>query len=556
MGVIYNKYNELYNGKEFIQNPEPFLAQDTYIQLGEVRRRTGSAILLLENLINGYDLMSHEHNDLYYTKLQVDNKISKAVEDSMVDLSNYARISQLATKVDKVTGKGLSTNDYTMAEKSKLALLQNYTHPNTHKASIVVFEDGQSLQDKLVEGGFIGVKGEKGDTGEQGSIWLSGASNPTSGIGRIGDYYINTSNSKYFKKTNSVSWSELGTLKGEMGQTGLQGATGKSIEYRWNGTFLSLRQELGVWGQDVDLKGVKGDTGDTGASLEFDWSGTRLGVKKITDSAYSYVDLKGDRGERGDKGDRGYKLNYIWNNTSLGVKSEEETVYTYMNLQGVKGDRGDAPNMHIGNVSVGVDENDYNATITGDNPNYFVNFKLPRGTRGATGLTGARGKNLEFNWAGTQLGVRQEGDTEYVLKELKGDKGEKGEAGAPPNITIADITIGQNEYDAGATIYGTSPNLYLNLKYPKPPKGEVGATGVGLDFSWLGTQLGVKKSGEPTYSYVNLKGDKGDKGDVGRVLNQKDGSELKIWFGTQAEYNAITTKDPTVCYLIKEKLGI
>lgn len=37
----------------------------------------------------------------------------------------------LAGKVDKVDGKGLSTNDYTTAEKNKLAGLKNYTHPTT-----------------------------------------------------------------------------------------------------------------------------------------------------------------------------------------------------------------------------------------------------------------------------------------------------------------------------------------------------------------------------------------------------------------------------------------
>lgn len=35
----------------------------------------------------------------------------------------------LSGKVDKETGKGLSTNDYTTAEKTKLAGLENYTHP-------------------------------------------------------------------------------------------------------------------------------------------------------------------------------------------------------------------------------------------------------------------------------------------------------------------------------------------------------------------------------------------------------------------------------------------
>lgn len=38
---------------------------------------------------------------------------------------------QLGNKVDKVSGKQLSTNDYTTAEKNKLAGLSNYSHPTT-----------------------------------------------------------------------------------------------------------------------------------------------------------------------------------------------------------------------------------------------------------------------------------------------------------------------------------------------------------------------------------------------------------------------------------------
>ncbi|WP_097026187.1 hypothetical protein [Clostridium peptidivorans] len=45
-------------------------------------------------------------------------------------------------KVDKVTGKGLSTNDYTTTEKNKLAGIvagaNNYVHPSTHPATIIV----------------------------------------------------------------------------------------------------------------------------------------------------------------------------------------------------------------------------------------------------------------------------------------------------------------------------------------------------------------------------------------------------------------------------------
>lgn len=55
------------------------------------------------------------------------------LDDTTVDLSAYSTTEAinalLDKKVDKVDGKGLSTNDYTTAEKTKLAGLSNYTHP-------------------------------------------------------------------------------------------------------------------------------------------------------------------------------------------------------------------------------------------------------------------------------------------------------------------------------------------------------------------------------------------------------------------------------------------
>lgn len=43
--------------------------------------------------------------------------------------AKYASKAELGNKVDKVSGKGLSTNDYTTEEKQKLAGLNNYTLP-------------------------------------------------------------------------------------------------------------------------------------------------------------------------------------------------------------------------------------------------------------------------------------------------------------------------------------------------------------------------------------------------------------------------------------------
>lgn len=63
----------------------------------------------------------------YYTKNETDTKLAaKADKTAIPDTSTLATKTELNTKVDKVTGKGLSTNDYTTVEKNKLASLSNY----------------------------------------------------------------------------------------------------------------------------------------------------------------------------------------------------------------------------------------------------------------------------------------------------------------------------------------------------------------------------------------------------------------------------------------------
>lgn len=63
----------------------------------------------------------------YYTKSETDTKLAaKADKNEIPDISSLATKTELNTKVDKVSGKGLSTNDYTTVEKNKLASLSNY----------------------------------------------------------------------------------------------------------------------------------------------------------------------------------------------------------------------------------------------------------------------------------------------------------------------------------------------------------------------------------------------------------------------------------------------
>ena len=67
----------------------------------------------------------------------------KELADALGNDPNFAATvtKQLGQKVDKVTGKGLSTEDYTTAEKQKLAGIaagaNNYVHPSSHPATMI-----------------------------------------------------------------------------------------------------------------------------------------------------------------------------------------------------------------------------------------------------------------------------------------------------------------------------------------------------------------------------------------------------------------------------------
>lgn len=76
---------------------------------------------------NTWEILGSEQVDLsnYYTKSETYNKTEVDTAIASIDLSSYYTKTEtdtaLSGKVDKVTGKGLSTEDYTTAEQTKLA---------------------------------------------------------------------------------------------------------------------------------------------------------------------------------------------------------------------------------------------------------------------------------------------------------------------------------------------------------------------------------------------------------------------------------------------------
>ena len=109
-----------------------------------------------------------------YTNSQIDNAISAAINglmngapgaldtlkelaDAMGNDPNFAATltNKLATKVDKVTGKGLSTEDFTTALLTKLNGItpgaNAYVHPSTHPATIITTDSTHRwLTDALI----------------------------------------------------------------------------------------------------------------------------------------------------------------------------------------------------------------------------------------------------------------------------------------------------------------------------------------------------------------------------------------------------------------------
>lgn len=83
-------------------------------------------------------------------KVKVDgNAVSIADKAVNIDLSTYAKGADLAGKVDKIEGKGLSENDFTSAQKSKLQGIESNAEVNVIE-SVKVNGTALSVSEKSV----------------------------------------------------------------------------------------------------------------------------------------------------------------------------------------------------------------------------------------------------------------------------------------------------------------------------------------------------------------------------------------------------------------------
>jgi hypothetical protein len=135
--------------------------------------------------------------------------------------------------------------------------------------------------------GPAGPQGPQGPTGATGaaSLWLSGAGAPAAGLGTVNDYYLNTTNSDVYSKS-SGTWAVVGNIKGATGAAGTNGTngtngalwytaagapaggTGVVNDFYLNSTNGDYYKKTGAstWTLQGNLKGPTGATGATGAT--------------------------------------------------------------------------------------------------------------------------------------------------------------------------------------------------------------------------------------------------------------------------------------------------
>lgn len=222
-------------------------------------------------------------------------------------------------------------------------------------------------------------------------------------------------------------------------------------------------EELGNLVEQIQRLAASGEL--DGASLDFIWDGASLGVKREGEEEFAFQSLLGPTGPQGEIG---LGLEYEWDGTQLGVRLVGAEEFSYVDLRGPMG--LDGP-------------------------------QGEPGEQGEPGADGADGRNLEFEWNGTQLGVRYDGEGTFAYMDLRGPQGENG-PGGPAGADGVD----------GAT----------GLQGPKGDKGDTGEQGQEGDPGEQGPQGAQGEQGpqgpqgeqgpQGPQGEHGLKGDQGERG--------------------------------------------
>lgn len=415
----------------------------------------------------------------------------------------------------------------------------------------LIIDDGRArLLTKAVFESWIsnnlqGAKGEQGVAGRDGAKGADGI-NGTNGTNGLSAYQLAVAGG--FVGTQA-QWEA--SLKGSKGDKGLDGSNGWSPVFRAvaRGSMESVLQ-LYDW------------TGGTGTKPTLTGYVSESGIVSNIINASNIKGFKGDRGDKGDKGDKGDRGD-----------------------TGAQGIQGISPyQVAVLNGFVGTEE-EWLLSLQGSeisqDPTNIITQKIDGLYAPVTNplamaisidaledkniMTDAQKNKLESlktsNYLGTFLSPEEiplegsvSGNYADVNSGLEGVKTERWIYDANSLIFVKAVTIPDSETpESIKQKYESNPNTNaftdadkekLTLIPTEGVKGDTGAQGIqGIQ----GEKGDKGDTGER--GLQGVAGMKGDNGDT--VIDANTGTVLKIWTGTQAEYDAVITKDLQTLYLVK-----
>ena len=297
----------------------------------------------------------------------------------------------------------------------------------------VTLTSDDGLDFTLTDGTHIYTDSVKGDTGQRGSIWFTGAGQPSIAIGLVGDLYLRTDSTysgtvyeKIEQENDDPIWQPIASIKGAQGSQGIQGIQGpqgiQGLQGPAGPTGATGPQgEQGEQGPQGSI-GPQGPAGPTGATGPQGPQG-----EPGPQGAQGIQGVQGPQGEQGPAGKDGTSFD-IWGHFDT-LEDLEQTVPI--------GETGEA-------YSVGVVE-PYHIFTWDVNDNDWVDIgsiqgpkgdqgpvgpQGPQGVQGPQGETGLQGPKGDTGATGPQGPQGEQGPKgDTGLQGPKGDTGETGPQG-------------------------------------------------------------------------------------------------------------------------------
>ena len=285
--------------------------------------------------------------------------------------------------------------------------------------------------------GAAGAVGATGPTGSAGTAWLSGTVAPTGGQGVLNDFYLNTANGAYFRKTGASTWTQQGTLAGVAGATGPTGAAGAA------GT-------AGATGP-TGAAGSTGPAGATGVAGAVGATGPAGAVGAAGTNGATW--LNGSSAPTGGQG----ALNDFYISSSNGTYYKKTGASTWTNqgsLKGATGATGSAgatgPTGAAGSIgATGPTGAAGSAGATG--PTGVAGAAGATGATGPTGPAGTNGWGLTGN-SGTTAGTNFIGTTDSKDLVFKTNGTEKMRIQSNGLVGIGCSTVPSNKWIVASNV--------------------------------------------------------------------------------------------------------